>query len=447
MMGLVFLIMAIFPILSMGIRTCVWWGSMLLGVLITGVLFFMGPVYLNEVGVGGGFLLGGLNFSLGILSCWLLVLTVGAMVGLVSSLFFESEFLMIASGLTLVLIFSFFTGDLLSFYFFFEASLIPTLIMIFGWGSQPERLQAGLYFLFYTLIASLPLLLGILWVSEGMGGTSFNLCGTMSMLGGAWFIVMNFAFLVKAPMFLVHVWLPKAHVEAPVAGSMVLAGILLKLGGYGMYSVVGLMSVGYLNFGCYVFGLSLVGMVLVGFMSCRTIDLKSLVAYSSVAHMGVVVSGVISMYVWGITGSLVMMVALGVTSSGMFYLVNLMYERSGSRMLFMNSGVLSSGPIISVLIFLILISNFSAPPSLNLLGEIYLISVVFKYSVGNLLFLALGCFLGAVFTLHMYSYTQHGEVFSISRGMMDVNILELNMLFMHIIPINFFILFLGSYFF
>lgn len=197
-----------------------------------------------------------------------------------------------------LLIFLFLTFSRISlfgFYLFFEMSLIPTMFLILGWGYQPERLQAGVYLLFYTLLASLPLLVGIFYINDLL------MCIDISVLVGRGFVNellyyrMVMAFLVKMPMFLVHLWLPKAHVEAPVAGSMILAGILLKLGGYGLLRVMPFISVVGVKVNFIWVGVRLVGGVLVRLVCLRQVDLKALIAYSSVAHMGIVLGGMMTL--------------------------------------------------------------------------------------------------------------------------------------------------------
>lgn len=181
-----------------------------------------------------------IGYILILLSFWIIALVVGRRQKVENLKDFNGIFLLVNIFLLLRLVLTFSCLDYLIFYVCFESSLIPTIILILGWGYQPERLQAGVYMLFYTLFGSLPLLISILSLYRIGGSVTFNLsslpeCGMRLM--AVWYICRVIAFIVKLPVYLVHLWLPKAHVEAPVAGSMILAGVLLKLGGYGLVRV------------------------------------------------------------------------------------------------------------------------------------------------------------------------------------------------------------------
>nr|QWZ46370.1 NADH dehydrogenase subunit 4 [Pelecyphorus foveolatus] len=347
-------------------------------------------------------------------------------------------FLFVVLILMFSLFFTFGSLNLFIFYVFFEFSLIPTLILILGWGYQPERLQAGLYLLFYTMFASLPMMISIFYCYLQFGSLHFLYLGIMDNL--LVYLLVNMVFFIKIPMFFVHLWLPKAHVEAPVSGSMILAGIMLKLGGYGMMRLmVMFMSIG-LSINLFFVSLSLVGGLYISLICLRQSDMKSLIAYSSVAHMGLVLSGVMTMNFWGMGGSLAMMVAHGLCSSGLFCLANISYERLSSRSLYLNKGLINLVPNLSLMWFLLVSSNMAAPPSLNLLGEIMLINSILSFSELNMLFLMLISFFGAVYSLFLYSFSQHGSFSSGLYSFYSCSLREYLLLMLHWLPLNLLVL-------
>nr|YP_009532944.1 NADH dehydrogenase subunit 4 [Euclimacia badia]AYG51279.1 NADH dehydrogenase subunit 4 [Euclimacia badia] len=352
-----------------------------------------------------------------------------------SSIFFSLNILL----LLLLLFMSFCSLNLFYFYLFFEASLIPTLFLIIGWGYQPERLQAGIYLLFYTLLASLPMLVSIFYLYDINNSLMYYYLNTLN-LNYLFYISMLMAFLVKMPMFFVHLWLPKAHVEAPISGSMILAGIMLKLGGYGLVRVMNILINMGLKFNFIWISISLVGGFLVSLICLRQIDMKSLIAYSSVSHMSLVIAGIMSLTYWGFTGSYTLMIAHGLCSSGLFCLANMSYERSGSRSLFINKGMMNFMPSLCMWWFLLSSANMAAPPTLNLLGEISLLNSIIGWSWMSMIFLSLLSFFSAAYSLFLYSYTQHGDMYSGLYSSMNGNLREYILLMLHWLPLNYLIL-------
>nr|UEP13606.1 NADH dehydrogenase subunit 4 [Betasyrphus serarius] len=381
-----------------------------------------------------------LSYGMILLSFWICALMLMASYAVNKNKNYEKLFLLNLLILLLMLLLTFSSMNIFLFYLFFECSLVPILLMVLGWGYQPERLQAGMYLLFYTLLVSLPMLVAIFYIYNNYNTMNFYLINNYNMNYMILYFSLILSFLVKMPMFLVHLWLPKAHVEAPVAGSMILAGIMLKLGGYGLLRFFFFLQILGFKYNYWFMSISLVGGVLVSLICLRQTDLKALIAYSSVAHMGIVLSGLMTMTYWGISGSYTLMIAHGLCSSGLFCLANITYERLGSRSLLINKGLLNFMPSMTLWWFLLCSANMAAPPTLNLLGEISLLNSIVSWSMLTMFLLIFICFFSAAYTLYLYAYSQHGKLFSgVYSFSMGYN-REYLLLFLHWVPLNLLVL-------
>uniref|UniRef100_A0AAU6PC13 NADH-ubiquinone oxidoreductase chain 4 n=1 Tax=Funkikonia zheana TaxID=3133676 RepID=A0AAU6PC13_9HEMI len=362
----------------------------------------------------------------------LIILTI--MVSNMMLLTMTSKKMLILSNMIMltILIMMFMSTKMMWFYILFELSLIPMIIMIMGWGYQPERLKAGMYLLFYTMTASLPLLISIIFMYKHTGNDLFLMKFKKST--NLMNISVSLAFLVKMPMFMLHFWLPKAHVQAPIFGSMILAGILLKIGGLGIMRFSLTMENSFLSMSTSWYSLSIMGTIIISMICMIQGDMKSMIAYSSISHMSMCLMSILTMTKTGFLGGLMMMIAHGLCSSGMFYLSNMNYERTMSRSMFINKGMMNFMPTNSMMWFMLSALNMGCPPSINFFSEISIMMSMMSYWTKSFLFIIFISMIVSYYSFFMFSFTQHGQ-YSTNYTMSNIFMKEYMILTYHIYPL------------
>nr|YP_009309239.1 NADH dehydrogenase subunit 4 [Pseudogobius taijiangensis]AJG02933.1 NADH dehydrogenase subunit 4 [Pseudogobius taijiangensis] len=384
-----------------------------------------------------------LSTPLLVLTCWLLPLMILASQNHMTNepINRQRMYITLLTSLQIFLIVAFSATEILLFYVMFEATLVPTLILITRWGNQAERLNAGTYFLFYTLAGSLPLLVALLLLQNSTGSLSLLTLHYVpsfpmnSFADKFWWAGCLVAFLVKMPLYGMHLWLPKAHVEAPIAGSMVLAAVLLKLGGYGMMRMMTVLEPLTKELSYPFIILALWGVIMTGLICLRQTDLKSLIAYSSVGHMGLVAGGILIQTPWGFTGALILMIAHGLTSSALFCLANTNYERMHTRTMVLARGMQMALPLMTSWWFIASLANLALPPLPNLMGELMIITSLFNWSWTTIALTGAGTLITAGYSLYMFLMTQRGPLPSHMMAIDPSHTREHLLLALHLLPL------------
>lgn len=324
---------------------------------------------------------------------------------------------------------SFASLDMLLFYFFFEGSLIPMFLIIGIWGGE-NRIYAAMKFFLYTLLGSVLLLLALLYIYFQLGTTDIPTLlenvPSFSAQVQMWLWLAFFAsFAVKVPMWPAHTWLPDAHVQAPTAGSVMLAGVLLKLGGYGFVRFsLPMLPDASVEFTPLIYGLSVIAVIYTSLVALMQKDMKKMIAYSSVAHMGYVTVGLFAQTRQAMEGAIFQMISHGVVSAALFMCVGVLYDRVHTKEIAKYGGVAARMPRFALLFMVFTMASVGLPATSGFVGEFLVIAGVFQASTWVSLLIATGVVLGAAYMLWLYKRVMFGELKKPLSKLHDVTTLE-----------------------
>ena len=332
--------------------------------------------------------------------------------------------------------------DLVVFYLFFEAGLIPMFIIIGIWGG-PKRVYSAFKFFLYTLLGSVLMLVAIIsiyWISGTTDVIKLYELGIDVKYQNLLWLAFFSSFAVKTPMWPVHTWLPDAHVEAPTAGSVLLAAILLKMAGYGFIRFsIALFPVASETFTPLIYGLSVIAIIFTSFIALMQEDMKKLIAYSSVAHMGFVTLGIFTIQQQGLEGSIIQMISHGLVSAALFLCVGVIYDRFHSRLISTYGGLVTVVPKYSILLMIFTLAALGLPGTSGFVGEFLILMAAFKDNFLVAVIASFGVILGAAYMLWLYKRVIFGKLINEDlKKMLDLNRSEYFILSCLAVPILFF---------
>ena len=338
----------------------------------------------------------------------------------------------------LFLVFS--TLDLFLFYIFFEAILIPMYLLVGVWGSRARKIRAAYLLFFYTLVGSLLMLLGLLYIFNTVGSVNLEylFCYSFTFQEQYWLWLAFFlSFASKIPVFPLHIWLPEAHVEAPTVGSVLLAGILLKLGVYGFLRVsLTLFPDASLFFSPFLYLICSLGVVYASLTAIRQTDIKRIVAYSSIAHMNLIVIGLFSFTLIGLDGALLQTISHGFVASALFFCIGILYNRYGSRSIFYYGGLVHIMPLYSTIFLIFTLANIALPGTSSFIAEFLLLMGVFKINATLTFIVAISVIIGGSYSLWLYNRLIFGNLkIYFMTNYSDLSLKEFSVLIPLLIPV------------
>lgn len=330
--------------------------------------------------------------------------------------------------------------------FFFESILIPMFLIVGIWGSRERKIRAAYLLFLYTLIGSVLMLLAILLIYSITGTTTYTNLLTVSFdesLQKFLWLAFFASFAVKVPMVPVHIWLPEAHVEAPTAGSVILAGVLLKLGSYGLIRFsMPLFPVATIYFTPLVYTMAAIAVIYTSLTAIRQSDMKRIIAYASVAHMNVILVGMFALNMQGLEGAMIQMLSHGLVSSALFLCVGVLYDRHHSRMVRYYSGMAHTMPIFAIIFLFMTMANIALPCTSSFVGEFLILVGAFQANTTICVLAGTGMILGGGYSLWLFNRIAYGNLkVQAIQQFSDVNRRE----FMVFLPLTVGTLLMGIY--